>query len=41
MNKMIFDLVYKIKKSKTEKRFVVDGLKMAYIKIKKVYKISS
>ena len=35
MNKMkIFNLVYKIKKEKTEKSCAVDRLKMAYIQIK-------
>ena len=42
MNKMkIFNLVYKIKNTKTEKSCAVDRLKMIYIKQKKVYKISS
>ena len=36
MNKMkIFNLVYKVKKARTEKSCPVDRLKMAYIKIKK------
>jgi len=36
MNKIKqFNLVYKIKKAKTEKSCAVDHLKMAYIEIKK------
>jgi len=39
MNKMkIFNLVYKIKKVKTEKSGVVDRLEMAYISMKKGFK---
>ena len=42
MNKMkIFNLVYKIKNSKTGKGCAVDRLKMTYIKIKKVSKTST
>ena len=41
MNKMkIFNLVYEIKNPKIEKSCAVDRLKMAFILIKKVYKIS-
>jgi len=42
MNEMtIFNLVYKFKKAKTEKRGAVDRLKMAYVKIKKSFKPST
>jgi len=42
MNTMnIFNLVYKIKKAKTEKSGAVDRVKMAYIYIKKVFKTST
>ena len=36
----MFNIVCKIIKAKTEKSCAVDPLKMAYIYIKKVYKIS-
>ena len=42
MNKIkIFNLVYIIKKAKTEKSGAVNRLKMTYIQIKKVFKTSS
>jgi len=37
----IVNLVYKIKKAKTDKSSAVDCLKIAYIEIKKVFQIST
>jgi len=42
MNKMkVFNFVYEIKRSETEKSGAVDRLKMAYIWIKQVLKTST